>query len=63
MRPEDIVAFRSRAGLTQAQLGEIIGVSRQHVYALEKGRFRLSARLGHAIMAACSAAPRSSNFG
>ena len=48
MTPEDsaffedlgsrIVALRKECGLTQAQLGEMIGVSQQQVVSFEKGR-------------------------
>ncbi|NPA46512.1 MAG: helix-turn-helix transcriptional regulator [Chlorobi bacterium] len=37
--------FRVAAGLTQAELAERAGVSRQTVYAIEKGKYVPSVRL------------------
>lgn len=39
--------LREKAGLTQKELGELVGVSRQAVIAVETGRFDPSLWLAH----------------
>lgn len=41
--------LRESANLTQAQLGEILGVSRQAIIAIEKGKFDPSLWLAYEI--------------
>lgn len=36
-RPEQIEAFRKKLGLSQRVFGELLGVSRIHIYYLERG--------------------------
>ena len=43
----DVRALREEKGLTQAQLGKALGVSRQSVNSIEKGKYDPS--LPHAI--------------
>lgn len=45
----DVRALREARGLTQAQLGEALGVSRQSVNSIEKGRYDPSLPLAIAI--------------
>jgi putative transcriptional regulator len=39
--------FREKRGLTQKELGERVGVSRQAINAIETGKFDPSIRLAH----------------
>lgn len=45
----DVRALREAKGLTQAQLGEALGVSRQSVNSIEKGKYDPSLPLALAI--------------
>lgn len=45
----DVRALREAEGLTQAQLGEVLGVSRQSVNSIEKGKYDPSLPLAIAI--------------
>ena len=45
----DVRALREAKGLTQAQLGQELGVSRQSVNSIEKGRYDPSLPLAIAI--------------
>ena len=45
----DVRALREARGLTQAQLGKALGVSRQSVNSIEKGRYDPSLPLAIAI--------------
>ncbi|SHE25161.1 helix-turn-helix transcriptional regulator [Actinomyces glycerinitolerans] len=45
----DVRALREAKGLTQAQLGEAVGVSRQSINSIEKGRYDPSLPLAIAI--------------
>lgn len=45
----DVRALREARGLTQAQLGKVLGVSRQSVNSIEKGRYDPSLPLAIAI--------------
>ena len=45
----DVRALREEKGLTQAQLGKALGVSRQSVNSIEKGRYDPSLPLAIAI--------------
>ncbi|MBW3068306.1 MULTISPECIES: helix-turn-helix transcriptional regulator [unclassified Actinomyces] len=45
----DVRALREARGLTQAQLGEVVGVSRQSINSIEKGRYDPSLPLAIAI--------------
>ena len=56
MKGTDVADLRKSAGLTQQRLADAIGVSRQHLVSLEKGKYQVSARLGRAIVTACRAA-------
>ncbi|MER7072149.1 helix-turn-helix transcriptional regulator [Terrabacter sp. NPDC000476] len=47
----DIAARRGERGLSQAQLAEALGVSRQTVISLEKGRFDPSLPLAFRLAA------------
>ena len=40
-----IIRNRKACGLTQTQLAEILGCSQQHLFAYEKGRYRVPANL------------------
>jgi putative transcriptional regulator len=41
--------YRARAGLTQEKLAEIVGVRRETIIFLEKGKYNPSLRLAHNI--------------
>ena len=41
--------YRSRAGLTQEKLAEIVGVRRETIIFLEKGKYNPSLKLAHDI--------------
>ena len=45
----DVRALREEKGLTQAQLGKALGVSRQRVNSIEKGKYDPSLPLAIAI--------------
>ena len=45
----DVRAMREEKGLTQAQLGKALGVSRQSVNSIEKGKYDPSLPLAIAI--------------
>lgn len=45
----DVRALREERGLTQAQLGKALGVSRQSVNSIEKGKYDPSLPLAIAI--------------
>jgi len=45
----DVRALREEKGLTQAQLGKALGVSRQSVNSIEKGKYDPSLPLAIAI--------------
>ena len=45
----DVRALREEKGLTQAQLGKALGVSRQSVNSIEKGKYDPSLPLALAI--------------
>jgi putative transcriptional regulator len=45
----DVRTLRQEAGLSQAMLGELLGVSRQTVIAIENGRYDPSLRLAIGI--------------
>lgn len=36
-KPEEIKAFRSSLGLSQLKMGELLGVSKDYIFMLEKG--------------------------
>ena len=44
-----IEEFRKSKGLTQQNLGDILGVSRQTIISLENGRYNPSIILAHSI--------------
>lgn len=44
-----IEAIRKEKGMTQAALGEALGVSRQTIISLENGKYNPSLGLAHAI--------------
>ncbi len=44
-----IKEFRSRVGLTQEKLAEIVGVRRETIIFLEKGKYNPSLKLAHGI--------------
>ena len=44
--------FRAREGITQAELAEKVGVRRETIVFLEKGRYNPSLRLAHQISGA-----------
>ena len=46
---KDVRALREEKGLTQAQLGKALGVSRQSVNSIEKGKYDPSLPLAIAI--------------
>lgn len=46
-----IAALRSEYGLTQKELADKVGVSRQTIISLEKGRYDPSIHLAHRIAA------------
>jgi len=41
--------YRARLGLTQEKLAEIVGVRRETIIFLEKGKYNPSLRLAHSI--------------
>ncbi|MFB2622930.1 helix-turn-helix transcriptional regulator [Methanothermobacter sp. KEPCO-1] len=41
--------YRNRLGLTQEELAEMVGVTRQTIIALERGRYNPSLILAHRI--------------
>jgi putative transcriptional regulator len=41
--------YRARLGLTQEKLAEIVGVRRETIIFLEKGKYNPSLRLAHGI--------------
>ena len=41
--------YRARAGLTQEKLAEIVGVRRETIIYLEKGKYNPSLKLAHSI--------------
>ena len=41
--------YRARLGLTQEKLAEIVGVRRETIIYLEKGRYNPSLKLAHTI--------------
>jgi len=47
--------YRARAGLTQEKLAEIVGVRRETIIFLEKGKYNPSLRLAHNIARALGA--------
>ena len=47
--------YRARAGLTQEKLAEIVGVRRETVIFLEKGKYNPSLRLAYGIARALEA--------
>jgi len=47
--------YRSRAGLTQEKLAEIVGVRRETIIFLEKGKYNPSLKLAHRIARALEA--------
>lgn len=49
---------RVRAGLTQEQLAEMVGLSRPYITQLEKGQRRLTADMQRDIAAALGISPR-----
>ncbi len=38
--------YRTKCGLTQAELGDAVGVTRQTIISIEKGNYEPSVRLG-----------------
>jgi len=44
-----IEMYRKKIGLTQEQLAEKVGVTRQTIISLEQGRYNPSLRLAHEI--------------
>ena len=47
--------YRARLGLTQERLAEIVGVRRETVIFLEKGKYNPSLKLAHSIARALGA--------
>lgn len=47
--------YRTRAGLTQEKLAEIVGVRRETIIFLEKGKYNPSLRLAYGIARALKA--------
>ena len=47
--------YRARLGLTQEQLAEIVGVRRETIIYLEKGKYNPSLKLAHNIARALEA--------
>ncbi len=47
--------YRSRLGLTQEKLAEIVGVRRETIIFLEKGKYNPSLKLAHNIARALEA--------
>lgn len=47
--------YRARLGLTQEKLAEIVGVRRETIIFLEKGKYNPSLRLAHSIARALGA--------
>ena len=47
--------YRARAGLTQEKLAEIVGVRRETIIFLEKGKYNPSLKLAHGIARAFEA--------
>jgi putative transcriptional regulator len=47
--------YRSRAGLTQEKLADIVGVRRETIIFLEKGKYNPSLRLAYNIARALNA--------
>lgn len=48
----NIAAYRAKLGLTQEQLASRVGVVRQTIIALERGRYNPSLQLAHDITVA-----------
>jgi DNA-binding XRE family transcriptional regulator len=49
MQPEELKALRMNAGLSQAELGELIGMSRVTVGLMERGEARIEKRTELAV--------------
>jgi putative transcriptional regulator len=47
--------YRARVGLTQEKLAEIVGVRRETIIYLEKGKYNPSLKLAHSIARALEA--------
>ena len=47
--------YRARIGLTQEKLAEIVGVRRETIIFVEKGKYNPSLRLAHSIARALGA--------
>ena len=47
--------YRARLGLTQEKLAEIVGVRRETIIYLEKGKYNPSLKLAHSIARALEA--------
>jgi putative transcriptional regulator len=47
--------YRTRLGLTQEKLAEIVGVRRETIIFLEKGKYNPSLKLAHSIARALEA--------
>ena len=47
--------YRARLGLTQEKLAEIVGVRRETIIFLEKGKYNPSLKLAHSIACALEA--------
>jgi len=47
--------YRARLGLTQEKLAEIVGVRRETIIFLEKGKYNPSLKLAHSIARALEA--------
>jgi putative transcriptional regulator len=47
--------FRSRLGITQEKLAQIVGVRRETIIFLEKGKYNPSLRLAHKVAKALGA--------
>ncbi len=47
--------YRARMGLTQEKLAEIVGVRRETIIFLEKGKYNPSLRLAHKVAKALGA--------